>query len=169
MIARPVARILWAAAVLCLAVAPDARAQQQPSPAAVAAAKEIVELKGAIGMFDPVLVGVVEHSKNLLLQGNPTLAKDLDEVAGKLRTELAPRRAEIHTEIARAYASQFTEQELKDALAFYKTPLGKKLVDAEPKAMDEVTKRVDAWANRFSQEVTTKIRDEMKKKGHNLL
>ena len=44
-------------------------------------------------------------------------------------TELLPRRAEIHTEIARGYASQFTEQELKDVLAFYKTPLGKKLID----------------------------------------
>ena len=169
MIVRPIARILCAAAMLGLALAPDARAQQQPSAAAVTAAREIVELKGAIGMFDPVLVGVVEHSKNLLLQGNPTLAKPLDEVAVKLRTELAARRSEIHTEIARAYASQFTEQELKDAVVFYKSPLGKKLIDAEPKAMDEVTKRVDAWANRFAQEVTAKIRDEMKKKGHNVL
>jgi uncharacterized protein len=164
-----VVRVLWAAALLWFVLAPDARAQQQPSAAAVAAAKEIVQLKGAIGMFDPVLVGVVEHTKNLLMQGNPTLAKELNDTATKLRTDLAPRREEIHTELARAYASQFTEQELKDALAFYKTPLGKKLIDAEPKAMDEVTKRVDAWADKFAQEVNAKFRDEMKKKGHNLL
>ena len=62
----------------------------------------------------------------------------------------------------------FTEQELKDILAFYKTPLGKKLIVEEPKGVDEATKRVDDWANKFAEEVLAKMRAEMKKKGHNL-
>ena len=74
----------------------------------------------------------------------------------------------MHTEIARAYASRFTEQELKEILAFYKTPLGKKLIVEEPKGVDDATKRVDEWANKFAEEVLARIRAEMKKKGHNL-
>ena len=168
MIVRLFVRTFCAAAIICLAFAHQARAQQ-PSAAAIALAKEIVELKGALGMFDTVVSGVVEDRKNLLLQVNPTAARDLEEVAAKLRTELAPRRSEIQTEIARGYASQFTEQELKEALAFYRTPLGKKLIAAEPKALDEATKRVDLWAGKFAEEVLVKLRAEMKKKGHNLL
>jgi hypothetical protein len=166
--ARFFAFVLYAASIGLFVLSSDARAQQ-PSPAAVTTAKEVIQIKGGLNMFDPVINGVVEHHKNLLLQANPTAAKDLEEVAKRLRTELAPRVTEIQTEIARAYASQFTEQELKDALAFYKTPLGKKLIDAEPKALDEASKRVDAWASKFAEEVTGKLRAEMKKKGHNLL
>jgi len=163
-------RTLCAAAIIVPALTQQvyAQAAAQPSAASVALAREIVETKGALNMFDSVIVGVIEYHKNVLLQSNPNLQKDLNEVTAKLGNELAPRRANIHTEISRAYASRFTEQELKDILAFYKTPLGKKLIVEEPKGVDEATKRVDEWANKFSEEVLTRIRAEMKKKGHNL-
>ena len=163
---RFLARTLFAAAMTCIAFGPAAQAQQQPSAAAVALAREVIELKGATSMFDSVIVGVIEFHKNNLLQINPNLQRDLEEVAGRLRTEYATRRVEVQTEIARAYASKFTEQELKDAVAFYKTPLGKKLVTEEPNAVDEATKRVDEWANKYAEEVIVKYRAEMRKKGH---
>ena len=53
-------------------------------------------------------------------------------------------------------------------LAFYKTPLGKKLIAEEPKASRRATERVEDWANKISEEVVSKMRAEMKKKGHNL-
>ena len=168
MIASHFTRTLCAAAIACLAFAQDARAQAQPSAAAVALGREVVEAKGALNMFDSVIVGVIEYHKGVLLQSNPNLQKDLNDVAARLSTEFAPRRANVQTEIARAYASRFTEQELKEILAFYKTPLGKKLIVEEPKGVDDATKRVDEWANKFAEEVLVRIRAEMKKKGHNL-
>ena len=163
-------RTLFAAAIACLAFAQETRAQTaaQPSAAAVALAREVVEAKGALNMFDSVIVGVIEYHKNVLLQSNPNLQKDLNEVGMRLSAEFAPRRANVQAEIARAYAGRFTEQELRDILAFYKTPLGKKLIAEEPKGVDEATKRVDEWANKFSEEVLLRVRAEMKKKGHNL-
>jgi hypothetical protein len=119
-------------------------------------------------MFDSVIVGVIEYHKNLLLQSNPTLQKDLNDVTTRLSAEFAPRRAAIHAEIARAYASRFTDAELKELLAFYRTSLGKKVITEEAKAVDEATKRVDTWAAKFAEEVLARIRAEMKKKGHNL-
>ena len=41
---------------------------QQPSPAAVTLGRELVELKGGAGMFDPIVVNVVEQTKAALLQ-----------------------------------------------------------------------------------------------------
>jgi hypothetical protein len=169
MIAFRVARALCAAFVAWFVLAGDARAQQQPSAVAVQLAREVMELKGAIGMFDPVVVGVIEHNRNLLLQVNPNISRDMNDVVIQLRNEFAGRRAELHTEMARAYASQFTEQELREAVAFYKTPLGKKLIEAEPKAVDEATRRVDAWSTKLAEEVMAKMRTELRKKGHNLL
>jgi hypothetical protein len=169
MIASFLIRTLFAAILAGFALVPDARAQAQPSAAAVKLAREIIELKGALTMFDTVIAGVVEYHKKVLLTANPNMQKDLDEVSSRLIKEFTPRRSEIQTEIARGYASRFTEPELKEILALYKTPLGKKLIVEEAKAVDEATKRVDAWAAKYAEQVMTRIRAEMKKKGHNLL
>jgi hypothetical protein len=169
MIVRLVARTLGAAAFAYLAIAGSAHAQAnapQPSAAAVALAVQILEVKGAYAAFDPVVDGVIRFTKGTFLQINPNLSRDLDAVAAQVTQESAGKRQEARTEVARAYASQFTEQELKDALAFYKSPLGKKIIDGEPKAFDEINKRMEAWSEKFAAEVNTKMRAEMRKKGH---
>lgn len=160
------ARVALVAAVV--GVAGTAFAQPAPSASAVALAKEVIATKGATNLYDPILPGVIEQAKNMYLQQNPQLARDLNEVAGKLRNDLRPRAAELADEIAKLYASRFTEQELKDVLAFYKTPLGQKVIAEEPKILDTSVQQAHAWANRLSEEVLDKIRVEMKKKGHDL-
>jgi hypothetical protein len=75
----------------------------------------------------------------------------------------------MQQELTRIYASHFTEQELKDALAFYKTPLGKKLISEEPKALEESMKAADDWSRKFATEVDAKFRAEMQKRGKNLI
>jgi hypothetical protein len=162
-------RALCAAALLGLVLGPAAAQTKNPSPAALLTAKELIELKGATKMFDPLLAGVIEYHKNFFMQNNPNLSKDLDGIAQKLVVDLAPRRAEMQQQIARIYAEHFTEQELKDALAFYRTPLGKKLIDEEPKVLDQSMKAADDWSRKFADEVVTKFRAEMKARGKNLM
>ena len=151
----------------CFAFAGGARAQQ-PSAAAIATAKELIEIKGALNIFEALVPGVIEQTKNLFLQTNPTLSKDLNEVAAQLRAELAPRRAELTDRVAFLYAQRFTEQELKSTLLFYKSPLGKKLAAEEPGFVDQSLSFAQEWANKLSEEVVGKMRVEMKKKGHEL-
>jgi hypothetical protein len=131
-------------------------------------AKEIITLKGAAGIFESVIPATIEQAKNVLLQTNPMLAKDFNEVALKLRSELAPRAADLLTEVAKLYANRFSEAELKDALAFFKSPVGRKLVAEEPRIIDQSVEVAEAWQTKFGEEVLPKIRAEMKKKGHDL-
>ena len=168
---RPTIRMMCAAAIIGgVAFASTANAQQRPpSASALALAKELIEIKGATKVYDPVVTGVIEYHKNLLIQSNPNLSKDLNEVAQKLHAEMAPRRAELQLEVVRIYAQHFTEQELKDVLAFYKTPVGRKLVTEEPKVLEDTMKRADQWSAKFAEEIMAKMRAEMKKKGHNVI
>jgi uncharacterized protein len=57
---------------------------------------------------------------------------------------------------------------LKQILSFYQSPLGQKLIDEEPKALDESMAMAGTWADDFSQDVINKMRAEMKKRGHDL-
>jgi hypothetical protein len=180
---RRTARALSAAAVLAIALsgavlsgaalaqqaaAPQA-AQPKLSPTAMLLAKELIDIKGAASAYDPLVNGVIEYHKNFFLQNNPNLAGDLSQVAQKLAADLAPRKVEMQQELTRIYASHFTEQELKDALAFYKTPLGKKLIAEEPRALEESMKAADDWSRKFATEVDAKFRAEMQKRGKNLI
>ena len=157
-----------AAALIIVCCAGTASAQPAPSPAAVAMAKEVIVLKGASSLWDPIVPGVVEQAKNTFLQMNPMLSRDLNEVSARLRSELAPRQAELTDEIARLYATRFTEAELKEVLAFYKTAVGRKVITEEPKVLDTSMTHAQNWANKLSEEVVGKFRVEMKKKGHDL-
>src|SRR5579859_4000711 len=118
------ARLAVAAAALVIPAA--AAHAQQPSASSIAVAKQLIATTGATSVFNPLIAGVVEQAKLLFLQQDPGLAPDLNEVAAKIRTDLQPRFSEISDAVAKAYATNFSEQELKDILAFYQTPAGKK-------------------------------------------
>jgi uncharacterized protein len=105
----------------------------------------------------------------LFVQTNPNLAQPLSEVAKNLQEEFQPRKTELHQKLAHIYAEHFTEPELRAALAFYRTPLGKKLIKEEPKVLDEAMKDADTWSKKLAAEVMAKFRTEMKKKGYNLI
>jgi uncharacterized protein len=141
---------------------------QTPTAEAVAAAREYIVLKIGAAPYDSVVPGVIEHVKTVLLQTNPSFAKDLNEVALQLRVDNAPKSAELLDDIAKMYATRFTEQELKDLLAFYRTPLGKKVVAEEYGVVNQSMTFAQSWANKLSDQILSEMRAEMKKRGHDL-
>jgi hypothetical protein len=151
-------------AIALVAFSPAAYSQQ-PSAAGIASAKELVAFTSSMTLFTPLITGVVEQAKLLFLQQNPGLSKDLNEISEKLRTDLAPRFVELSDEVAKLYATNFTEPELKAILAFYQSPAGKKLLTQQPKVVDASMKFAQDWANKLSDEVIGKMREELKKRG----
>ena len=165
-------RILSAACLalgLALSAVP-AGAQQAPalkpaSPAAVAAAKEILTMKNASAMYSNAVPNIVQQTKDALLQNNLNYQKDLNEVAVIVAQKLAGREKEIGDGMATVYANEFTEQELKDLVAFYKSPLGQKLLTSEPRAIQFSMSYMNQWAQAFSETVNGEFRAEMRKRG----
>ena len=155
------------AAAAFLSFAGTARAQQ-PSQAALSMAKDLVEILGAAREFEPLVTGVIVQTATTFLQANPALSKDLNDVVEILVTENLPRKNEVPNEVVRLYATRLTEQELKDLLVFYRSPLGKKMLAEYSYVMSETIKRADTWSAKFREEVAARIRVELKKRGHNL-
>ncbi len=148
--------------------APPAGASATPSANSVALARELLELKGGSQMFEGMINGVIESAKNSFLPNNPNLNRPLNEVAVQLRKEFEVKKLELANEVARVYARRFTEQELRELLAFYKTTLGRKVLSEEALAVEDGFKRAQEWTSEFSDQVLTKMRVEMRKKGHDL-
>jgi hypothetical protein len=164
--------ILSAAAVIAaLAIAAPVAAQQQApalkpaTPAAMAAAKELLQMKNAPAMYANAIPNIVEQAKGALLQQNLNYQKDLNEVAVIVAKNLAGREKEIGDGMAQIYANEFTEQELKDLVTFYKSPLGQKLLSNEPRAIQFSMSYMNQWAAQFAETVNAQFRTEMRKRG----
>jgi uncharacterized protein len=160
---------------LALAGAPaGAQQQQQPvqpkpaSPAAIAAAKEVLAMKRASEMYASAVPTIVQQAKGALIQNNLNYQKDLNEVAVIVAQSLAGRENEIGEGMAKVYANEFTEQELKDLVAFYKSPLGQKLLVADPRAIQLSIGYMNQWAKGFADVVNAQFRAEMKKRGKDI-
>ncbi len=142
-----------------------ALAQNKPTPAGIAAAKEILTLKNAPQMYQSIVPNIVQRTKDTLLQSNLNYQKDLNEVAVKVAHDFAGREKEITEEMAKIYATDFTEQELKDLVTFYKSALGKKLLEQEPKSIQASLSYMNEWAQKFSETVNAAFRSEMRARG----
>jgi len=138
------------------------------SPASLAAARAILTLKNAGAMYASAVPNIVEQTKNALIQNNLNYQKDLNEVAIAVAKTLAGREKEIGDGMAQVYANEFTEQELKDLLTFYKSPLGQKLLVSEPRAIQFSMSYMNQWATIFAETVNNQFRAEMKKRGKDI-
>jgi uncharacterized protein len=144
--------------------ASNAQPLKQASPAALAAAREILTMKNAAAMYQSAVPNIVEQTKNALIQQNLNYQKDLTEVAPIVAKTLAGREKEIGEGMAQVYANEFSEQELKDLVTFYKSPLGQKLLSTEPRAIQFSMSYMNQWAMVFASTVNEEFRSEMKKR-----
>jgi hypothetical protein len=135
---------------------------------AIALAREIIALKGANAVFESLVPNTIQSAKATLLQTNPMLQRDLNDIAAQLAAEYRSRTNGYINDAAKAYASRFTEQELKDIVAFYKTPAGKKVITIEPEVFERSMTELQVAGNKFAEEVLNRFRAEMRKKGHEL-
>lgn len=167
----------------CIAVGTPASAQNQPftmsqnAPAAAPAnapapsaaqmklANELLAANGEASSFDAIIPGVIDQAAGSFVQANPDLIQELREVAKSLVPQYENRRAEITAILARAYARQFSEAELTQILAFYRSPVGVKLVERRQQLLDEGLQGIQAWSAKFAREMETRVREEMKKRG----
>jgi hypothetical protein len=166
--ALAVLAVVFASGANAQAPAPAATTLPNPPAASVALAKEIIVAKQATTLFANAVPGLTDQVRQSYLQNNLDKQKDLAEVAVKVAQDLKGREAEIGDLMAKIYASNFTEQELKDLNAFYKTPLGKKVIEKEPVAMEQSINFIQEWTGKFQDEVVQRFKAEMKKRGKDI-
>ena len=147
-----------------------APAQQAPTlkpgtPACMAAAREILQMKNAGALYANAVPTIVTQTKDQLLSTNLNYQKDLNEVAVIVAQRMAGKEKEIGEGMAQIYCNEFTEKELVDLVAFYKSPLGQKLLASEPRAIQFSMSYMNQWAQNFAETVNGEFRAEMRKRG----
>ena len=159
---------------LALAFSPQPAGAQQPPPAAplkpvsalaMQAARDLLAAKNVNQVYANAIPNIVQRAKDQFLANNLSYQKDLNEVAVMVAQTEAGKDKEIGEQMAKIYANDFTEQEMKDLTAFYKSPLGQKVLSQEPKSIQASMGFMSQWAQSFGESVVAQFRAEMAKRG----
>lgn len=134
----------------------------------MALAQEAIELSRASAGFDDILPLVAEQTKSLFIRSNPALTSEIEEVTDTIALELARKRADLDITIQGVWARRFSEAELSEIIAFYKTPVGTKLADLSPEMLALSVGAAKQWSDELSTTLVTRVREEMQKRGHQL-
>jgi len=97
----------------------------------VQAAKDLLVAKDAPGN----IIGGAEAMADAMVQQNPTLRPFRDVIIDWAERYMTWES--IEDEFAALYVDEFTEEELRELIAFYETPVGRKSVDAMPRLMKQ--------------------------------
>lgn len=160
----PILKASFGAFAFLAMAAAGARADE-PTPAALGYADRIfvdIGVKASMDQIIPVLFTELERN---VLKTNPELKAALDATLRDIEPDFIKTEAPVMADIAKALATAMSEQELKEAAAFFDSPAGKKFVASQPAVLDQVGNLARAWRDKLSGDILERTRAEMKKKG----
>ena len=155
---------------LCLIGRGPAAAQPAATPTqdALAAARELVQVARAADQLKLILPSIIQALKPAVVQGRPEVERDFDAFAPALLDNMSARLPEFADEIVLIYARNFTPGEMREMTAFYRTPVGQKLLEKLPTVTQESMRAGQAWGQRIGAEVQNRMIEELRKRGHNI-
>lgn len=143
-----------------------ARAQDSISPDHLAAAKETVLAIGASRQMELVMPIMLNQMERTYAQLKPELSDKVSQVLNSLRPKFNARLSTFTDKMAKAYANEFTVEQLKTITTFYASEAGKKFVSRE-RDLERSNARIGReFSEQLGREIDIEIRAEMKKRGH---
>ena len=141
--------------------------------AGVASAQEVTEshLKAAVAAveaaktsrgFDNLLPLMSQQVQNRLIRMRPDQHQLISQVVEQQALDLVSRRKDLDNDVARIWAKYFTEDELNQITAFYKSPAGAKLAEVGPQVVAETLQSVKGWSDRVGEELFQKSIEALK-------
>ncbi|HWK35215.1 DUF2059 domain-containing protein [Sphingomonas sp.] len=156
--------MMTAALALLLAAATPGAVQDAPPPAATTAAPAgpalAAELVGLLGIDQQLdltftsimplmtenIAAAIANSGAASVELRASLASEAGRahikgvIAEEVMLGFRDRYPRVATELAKAYAERFTEAELRDLVAFYRSPAGAKLLKLQPELQQTLSK-----------------------------
>lgn len=147
---------------------PETLTVPNATPAQLAAAEELVAASGLASTFLQIVPALMGQISTNFSQTRPELTADLKKTLDELAPEFGKYPQEMVTSAARIYTAVMTEQQIKDAVTFFKSPSGKKFVDSQPTVFGNLGPIMQNWRQKISVAMMDRVREEMKKKGHDM-
>ena len=141
---------------------------QTPSPEALAMARSLISTMKLTDQYKALLPVILLSIKPAVVQGRPEIERDYDAMAAQIADAYAPYYSSMVDSAASLYASNFTVDELREIDAFYRLPVGQKLLQ-KSLAITQQSMQIGQDASRkAADDLRTRLTDLLRQKGHKM-
>jgi hypothetical protein len=153
--------------LLALSLALPARAQDKPSPETMQAAHDLAAIMtgDTVQQLSAAMAGQVWPSIEKNVAGRVDAAT-LAEMRVTFEQALTTFTSEVMKNAPEVYARHFTAPELRDMIAFYKSPTGVKALREMPKVMADVSAQTAPRLQAFQNDLNSRIQAILAKHGY---
>lgn len=148
--------------------APATPAQPNPSPEQLASAVEFLQASGLTRGFDDMIPQFLQQANAVYANQRPELSSMINEVTLQLVPEFVKQRGDLDQSLAKLYTVKFTEDELKQLTAFYRSPVGQKFSNLQQDIVRDSYPIVQAWTRTLQENIAKRIKEEVEKRGQKL-
>jgi len=154
---------LW----LVLAATAAAAQDTAPSDDRRALAKELVDAVGMVKLAGQLIGNAVPQAIASLKRANPTIT---DEILAELQRigeqEVKTALPEFADAAAAIYEGIFSTDELRQLIAFYRSPVGRKVTEQLPEINRQATAFGQVWGRRVGERIAGRLKALAQKKGY---
>ncbi|MGE0628853.1 MAG: DUF2059 domain-containing protein [Hyphomicrobiaceae bacterium] len=131
----------------------------------LALAKEFLSVTSKAQRFDQIVPLLTNQLAMAFKRRNPGKSAEIDDVMQRLSKRFVERQSEMVDLIAPIYAERFSAAEMKEIIAFYRTPVGKRILEEMPHLMQRAVQIGINWGQRIGREVEAEARRQLQDKG----
>jgi hypothetical protein len=141
---------------------------QTPSPEAMTAARELVTTMKLSDQYKALLPAILLGIKPAVVQDRPEIERDFDAMMPMLADAFAPYYSAMVDNVATVYANNFTAGELREIEAFYRQPIGQKLLEKTPTLAQQSMQVGQDAGRRAADDLRGRLTEALRQKGHKL-
>jgi uncharacterized protein len=141
---------------------------QTPSPEAMTAARSLVTTMKLSDQYRALLPGVLLGLRPTLTQDRPEIERDFDAMMPMMVEAFAPYYTTMVDNVATIYANNFTAAELRAIEAFYRQPVGQKLLDKSQVLAQQSAQVGQDASRKAAEEIRKRLTEALRQKGHKL-
>jgi len=159
---------LLAALLLTLGLLAGSGAQAQDSadPERLALGAKLLDLAGTRSMIEQMLDQLTPSMTQLFQQANPGKESEVaDVLTNYILPEMKRNLPQAVQACASVYANHFSADELTQLIAFYQSPIGRKLVQEQPAMSRELGRLGAVWAQSAAVKAIHDYAEEFRKRG----
>src|ERR1700684_2035199 len=160
-------RRLLIVACLLLLWAPAAR-PPPPTPDAMTAARSPVNTMKLADQYKALLPAILLSLKPALTQDLPEIEQDYDAMMPMIADAFTPYYASMVDGIATVYANNFTAAELREIEAFYRQPVGQKMLEKMPAISQQALAVGQEIGRKAADDLRQRLTEALRQKGHKL-
>lgn len=117
--------------------------------------KTFFKVSGTEANFKNVIPTMIDNFKQ-----NPAFGTIPDEFWTEFAKEAESSYKDLESQIGEVYKKHFTSAEIKQLIAFYESPIGKKYVEKQPLVLTDSYQLGSEWGRKLGEKVVAKIKEK---------